>query len=157
HFYAMQFIEGRTLAAVIQELQGKPGLDSEGSLGPTPRPSSGTPTSEATPAGPTPGVARAGEATATASPTPEPGALPGDPSGELRGSSSRGPAFFRAAARLGVQAAEALEHAHALGVLHRDIKPANLMIDGRGDLWVTDFGLARVQGEAGITRTGEML
>jgi serine/threonine protein kinase len=36
--------------------------------------------------------------------------------------------------RLGVQAAEALEHAHQCGVVHRDIKPANLLVDGRGNL-----------------------
>ena len=37
--------------------------------------------------------------------------------------------FFRLVARLGIQAAEALEHAHGLGVVHRDIKPANLLVD----------------------------
>ena len=43
---------------------------------------------------------------------------------------AQSPAFFRTAANLGVQAAEALEHAHQLGVVHRDIKPANLLLDG---------------------------
>ena len=60
-------------------------------------------------------------------------------------------------ARLGVQAAEALEHAHSLGVVHRDIKPANLLVDVRGNLWVTDFGLARLQADAGLTLTGDLL
>jgi serine/threonine protein kinase len=50
------------------------------------------------------------------------------------------PAYFRRVADWGVQAAEALEHAHSLGIVHRDVKPANLMVDAEGKLWVTDFG-----------------
>jgi WD40 repeat protein len=57
----------------------------------------------------------------------------------------------------GVQAAEALEHAHSLGIVHRDVKPGNLMIDGRGKLYVTDFGLARLSVDAGLTMTGDVL
>ena len=45
-------------------------------------------------------------------------------------------------ARLGVQAADALGHAHSMGVLHRDIKPANMLLDNRDHLWIVDFGLA---------------
>src|SRR5262249_1538571 len=66
--------------------------------------------------------------------------------------------YFRKVAELGVQAAEALDHAHQLGIVHRDIKPGNLMLDGRGNLWVTDFGLAHMQQrEANLTMTGEMV
>jgi eukaryotic-like serine/threonine-protein kinase len=63
----------------------------------------------------------------------------------------------RAAARLAMQAAEALEHAHGLGVLHRDIKPGNLLVDGHGHLWVADFGLARFQGAGDLTLSGDLL
>jgi serine/threonine protein kinase len=71
--------------------------------------------------------------------------------------STRGPDFFRTAARLGRQAAEELEHAHQLGVIHRDVKPANLLLDGRGNLWVADFGLAQVNSDARLTLTGDLV
>jgi WD40 repeat protein len=60
-------------------------------------------------------------------------------------------------AHLGVQAAEALEHAHAEGVIHRDVKPANLLVDAKGKLWVTDFGLAQFQSQASLTLTGDLV
>ncbi len=63
----------------------------------------------------------------------------------------------REAARLAERAAEAIEHAHQLGVLHRDIKPANLLVEPTGHLWVVDFGLARLQGQGDITRTGDLI
>jgi serine/threonine protein kinase len=64
---------------------------------------------------------------------------------------------FRLAADLMRQAALALEHAHQFGVVHRDVKPANLLVDEKGNLWITDFGLAHIQADATLTRTGDVL
>lgn len=65
--------------------------------------------------------------------------------------------YYSAVLRLGIQAAEALHAAHEFGVVHRDIKPSNLLLDGSGKLWVTDFGLARCQSNATLTRTGDVV
>ncbi|MHB8899454.1 MAG: serine/threonine-protein kinase [Thermoguttaceae bacterium] len=46
-------------------------------------------------------------------------------------------------ARIGIQAAEALDYAHGQGTLHRDVKPGNLLVDGSDHVSVADFGLAR--------------
>jgi WD40 repeat protein/serine/threonine protein kinase len=153
HFFAMQYIEGRTLAAVIDELRNMagPAVPVEATRGPTAEAqplcedvaksisTAGTPTFPTTrallPADETVRDAFAAESTVTHGTTE----------------------FFRTTARLGMQAAEALAHAHAQEVVHRDIKPANLLVDVRGHVWVTDFGVAHMAGEEGLTLTGDLL
>ncbi len=133
HYYAMQFIDGQSLEGLIRELRQQQ-TDKET------RRQGDKETKK-----PCPLTARqtADHAARTASLSPC-----------LLVSLSP---FFRTVAQLGWQAAEALEHAHQVGVVHRDIKPANLLVDLRGQLWVADFGLARCQDDTRVTQTGDLV
>jgi tetratricopeptide (TPR) repeat protein len=139
HFYAMQYIDGQTLAQVIAGLRRSAG-------GPQAPPS-------AEPRRPANPPASPGEPTGPNGPAADTRTV----AGLATEMSHRTPGYFQTVARLGIQAAEGLQHAHDLGIIHRDVKPGNLLIDGRGNMWVTDFGLARVQSEASLTLSGGLV
>jgi serine/threonine protein kinase len=139
HFYAMQLIEGQNLAALIADLRGR--------TGPASSVSSSTP--EAVPTGPYP-------------PLPRSAVIPAETRPNLRAQlstqrSDGSPEFFHGVVRLVAQVAEALDYAHGMGIIHRDVKPANLLVDARGNVWITDFGLAHFHTDAGLTQTGDLV
>jgi hypothetical protein len=68
-----------------------------------------------------------------------------------------GPLAPRQAAAVGAAVLGALRAAHTAGVLHRDVKPANVLLARDGRVLLTDFGIAVVEGDAAITRTGELV
>jgi serine/threonine protein kinase len=142
HFYAMQFIDGRSLAAVVAELRrlrGRGGPKPPAPVSETADASNGQPGSSAEIAAPPISQPETDQFVLATEHSPQDGMS------------------FQTVARLGIQAAEALEYAHQLGIIHRDIKPANLLVDSRGNLWITDFGLAHCQTQAGLTMTGDLM
>jgi serine/threonine protein kinase len=155
HFYAMQFIDGQSLAQVILELRKASGRESTKAVEATQGSSAGDKgitLNEAERDEHWHSVARASKTSALPRPTENLSVLFG----------AKRHSFFETVARLGMQAAEALDYAHQYGVIHRDIKPANLMLDVHGTLWITDFGLAQlVSGDgaagAGLTQPGDVL
>ncbi|MFO0593088.1 MAG: serine/threonine-protein kinase [Polyangiaceae bacterium] len=84
--------------------------------------------------------------------------VPGEP---LSRALAKGPLPWRAAARVGVQIASALERAHEMGVIHRDLKPSNVLVlpkkDGSLVVKLTDFGVAKIADEPRLTETSGLV
>jgi serine/threonine protein kinase len=70
----------------------------------------------------------------------------------------RGRVFtWREVAQIGVETCRALRHAHDRGVIHRDLKPANLLVKSDGQVKLSDFGIAKLFGNTGLTAAGNVL
>jgi serine/threonine protein kinase len=154
HFYAMQLIEGQSLAVLIVQLRRQAGLPTadEAVRGPV-----GSSYVLGGPSQPGSSVAsRQGQPAPTRPVLPLPETTSQFHAQLSTQHAGRDNRFFRTAARLMLQAAQALEHAHEFGIVHRDIKPANLLLDTHGVLWVADFGLAQFHADTGLTRTGDI-
>jgi serine/threonine protein kinase/WD40 repeat protein len=159
HYIVMQFIQGLGLDEVLSELrglrQGKPGQ---------------VPTAEAHGTSQVAQSLLSGTFDGPAQPSPQDNrpAAPEDSGrsstihlpGQAHGSSlsESGWQYWRSIARIGLQVAGALAYAHGQGILHRDIKPSNLVLDTRGTVWITDFGLAKGTDDTdNLTHTGDMV
>jgi tetratricopeptide (TPR) repeat protein len=77
--------------------------------------------------------------------------------GTLEDRLKKGPLPVREAAALLVGIARGLHFAHEAGVVHRDVKPSNVLLDARGQAFITDFGIAKDREARSLTETGAMI
>ena len=162
HFYAMQLIDGQSLDVVVRQLRQEAGM---GPLEPGSADRSSSTRNHKSSASVPSARQEIGNRRRTMRLRPVRQSRltrPTQPRGSFSAHfsthrSGKEPERYRTIARCMAQAAEALEYAHQEGIVHRDIKPANLLIDFRGNVWITDFGLAHFHDAPGLTHTGDVM
>ena len=155
YFYAMQLIDGVSFGEILDVLRGSTGTEHSPE-------STGFSVSEAAAAmlrrkSDWRNRTRPESSDSTSDTlTPEAGGeSPGQESG--RHVLAHRPEYWRRVAKIGVSVASALGYSHGQGILHRDIKPSNVLLDGKGIVWVADFGLAKHEDHEGVTSVGDVV
>ena len=145
-YYAMELLEGRSLSDLIKETRY---ATQEGSRLSDPR---------ADGVAPGPGITDLQRQPTVAMPHPLPLPVEADAGDEDRQQRqpmpSPRPEYVQQACRILIHAARAIDHAHRQGVIHRDVKPQNMFVTKEGQVKITDFGLARDEGDLKVTETG---
>jgi WD40 repeat protein/serine/threonine protein kinase len=154
-YYVMQLIDGQGLDAVLAELRRPPAGDVPATIDASPPGVDGPAATVARSLVTGPFERPAGPPTEPAPSLPAAALPPGSGGSSLSG--PRQATYWHRVARIGAQVADALDYAHKQGVLHRDVKPANLLLDARGTVWVTDFGLAKADDQQALTQAGDIL
>jgi serine/threonine protein kinase/WD40 repeat protein len=175
HYYVMQFIPGQGLDQVLAELRrlrrdrrtaasAEPSEPGSAAAAARSLLNGPLPVGDADGADPTLAKGQGAAANSPAHPRDGKGTngahsgvhLPGQSEGSSL--SGVGWQYWRSVSRIGLQVADALAYASSQGVLHRDIKPSNLLLDTRGTVWVTDFGLAKAETDTdNVTQTGDVV
>ena len=147
YFYAMEFVDGEGLNAIIARHRDRATSDTATVDLQATLPLKRSGTSEAS-----------GSAAETVMVRPARGDSRWvDPADSRVALTARETRDFIDIARHIAEVAGALHYAHGVGVVHRDIKPHNLLMGRDGRLRISDFGLARLAEQPGVTMTGELL
>lgn len=149
HYYVMDLIEGQTLGAVINGFNASHPISTKIDRYETRMDLSGELTVSITPATPS---------------EKPPATLPEEtktletPTGLSQAQASMKANHYRWAARIAADIADAVAFAHDADLLHRDIKPSNIILDQKGQVWITDFGLAKdTRSDINLTKTGDVI
>jgi serine/threonine protein kinase/tetratricopeptide (TPR) repeat protein len=169
YYYAMELVSGASLHDIIRDLRTGSEGDEAADVrvgGSSVSPELALAETELLPSGSRMGRAPGGSGGSGSSPrATHDGSAAGSSAAGASSSGSRedprfavfDEAYFDTIARQLHDVADALDYAHRHGVIHRDIKPHNLLVGHGGRLCLTDFGLARVLAQPGMTQTGEFI